>query len=134
MATIEIRTKLHDGIYRSSGGGQVRTRATFPASRAGWTKAALALDETRSDNIRCYGNIGAGRTWAVLVDGEDETTITQLLSLHLDDINAEASEPSSERRRMRALGVKTARQSAPATADEIRALAERFESGFEAFA
>lgn len=121
-ATIEIRTRLHDGIYRSLGGGQTRCSASFTVGQRNWTAAAFALRQERNDNKRSFGNVGAGRSWAVLVDGDEEIDITGPLHFHLDEIEMEDACPRNDKRQP------TVRQLAPKTVSDIRDTAEHYQT------
>jgi hypothetical protein len=66
---IEIITRLHDGIYRSSGGGERRVmwrRATGPLNLL---RAARLFPSHVEWIETCYGNVGCGRSW-VEIDGQ----------------------------------------------------------------
>ena len=72
---ITIHTRLHEGIYRSSGGGQDRVVASFATGPRNLLKGISTLAEERASNVRGFGNIGCGKTWleidGVAVDGFD---------------------------------------------------------------
>lgn len=66
--TITINTRLHDGIYKSSGGGETRIVAEYPTEPKRLLQAIIEIDRRRRSNIRSYGNIGCGSTW-LEIDG-----------------------------------------------------------------
>jgi hypothetical protein len=61
--TIQIKTRLHDGIYQYSGGGETRVEWERPAGPRNLMAARDALQRIRAENIRGFGNVGCGRTW-----------------------------------------------------------------------
>jgi len=60
--TIQIWTRLHDGIYRSQGGGETRIVAEYNYGSRNLVRAWRHLLQVRADNRRNYGNIGCGRS------------------------------------------------------------------------
>ena len=66
---IQIKTRLHDGIYRSQGGGQTRVVAEWNYGPRNLVKALRFLWRERRDNARYYGNIGCGHSWLCTTDG-----------------------------------------------------------------
>lgn len=66
--TITIKTKLHDGIYKSSGGGEVRTHYEFSTGPRNLIKAIETLADHQDEMAAGYGNIGCGRSW-LEIDG-----------------------------------------------------------------
>ena len=66
--TITIKTRLNDGIYKSSGGGETRTHYEWATGPRNLLKAAETLIEHRASMVRCYGNIGCGASW-LEIDG-----------------------------------------------------------------
>lgn len=76
---ITIKTRLHDGIYRSSGGGETCVAATYAAGPRNLLRAIVDLHEIRAGNVRSYGNIGCGSTW-LEIDG------TRIDRFDLDDV------------------------------------------------
>jgi hypothetical protein len=69
MTKIQIKTRLHDGIYKSSGGGETRLVAEWGYGPRNLVKAYRFLLERRASNKRSYGNIGCGHTWLCTDDG-----------------------------------------------------------------
>lgn len=67
---IEIKTRLHKGIYKSSGGGQTQTIYSLKAGPRNLLKALTLLTEEREAMVRGYGNIGCGNTW-MEINGEE---------------------------------------------------------------
>lgn len=79
--TIKIKRRLHDGIYRSQGGGEVRTVREWKNTNArNLVAAAKLLPEVYDSSIKAYGNIGAGVCW-IEVDG------VELDDSEMSDIN-----------------------------------------------
>jgi hypothetical protein len=66
--TISIKTRLSSGIYASAGGGQVVTHYEFKRTPGHLVQAAHRLSSHRSQMQRCYGSVGAGRSW-LEIDG-----------------------------------------------------------------
>ena len=66
--TITIKTELHDGIYKSSGGGEVRTHYEFSTGPRNLLKAIETLADHQDEMEKSYGNIGCGRSW-LEIDG-----------------------------------------------------------------
>jgi hypothetical protein len=71
---IQIKTRLNEGIYRSSGGGQTCVVAEWRYGPRNLVKAWNALDRIRRETERNYGNIGCGRTWLETTDGRQLCT------------------------------------------------------------
>lgn len=67
-------TRLHDGIYKSCGGGEVRRREDFAPTPRGLMAAARALSKELADARLYYGNMGCGQSWLEL-DGRKITDI-----------------------------------------------------------
>jgi hypothetical protein len=67
--SIHIKTRLADGIYRSSGGGETRTHYKWATGPRNLLKAAAAFEQHCRRMADCYGNIGCGRSW-VEIDGQ----------------------------------------------------------------
>lgn len=70
---ITIKTRLHDGIYKSCGGGQTVTHYRWRTTTARTLLAACkTLDDHAESMWRRYGDVGAGRSWidmdGVLID------------------------------------------------------------------
>lgn len=61
--TITIKTKLNSGIYKSCGGGEVRTHYEFSTGPRNLIKAIKTLAAHRDGMVRSYGNIGCGNSW-----------------------------------------------------------------------
>ena len=66
---IVIKTCLDSGIYKSEGGGEIRVEHEYTKGPRNLVKAAADFWKIRESNIRCYGNIGCGKTW-LEVDGQ----------------------------------------------------------------
>lgn len=66
---IEIKTNLHSGIYKSSGGGQTVTHYAFATGPRNLLKAIETIYKHRTRMTRCYGNIGCV-TW-MEIDGTE---------------------------------------------------------------
>lgn len=67
--TITIKTKLDSGIYKSQGGGEVRTHYEFSTSPRNLLRAIALLAEHEAEMEKGYGNIGRGRSW-LEIDGQ----------------------------------------------------------------
>jgi len=67
--TITIKTKLDSGIYKSSGGGGIRTHHKFVSGPRNLLKAIETLSEHRKVMIAWYGNIGHVNSW-LEIDGQ----------------------------------------------------------------
>lgn len=66
--SITIKTHLNAGIYKSSGGGEIRTHHESVTGPRNLLKAVATLSEHRA-RMRCaYGNIGCGSSW-LEIDG-----------------------------------------------------------------
>lgn len=65
---IEIKRRLHDGIYRSSGGGEVRTLRQWTNSPRNLVQACKLLPLIHQESVECYGNVGCGSCW-IEIDG-----------------------------------------------------------------
>jgi hypothetical protein len=63
MNTITIKTKLHDGVYVSQGGGKVVTHYEFTAGPRNLVKAIKTLHSHKDEIKECFGNIGCGHSW-----------------------------------------------------------------------
>ena len=63
MTTITIKTKLHDGVYASQGGGKVVTHYEFTAGPRNLVKAIKTLHSHKEEIKECFGNIGCGHSW-----------------------------------------------------------------------
>ncbi len=70
--TIDIYTIQHKGII---GGGKWRFLKSFPQGVRGAFQAEKFRREEHQDNIRCYGNVGCGKTAAFV----EELEVTQVL-------------------------------------------------------
>lgn len=88
---ITIKTKLSAGIYKSEGGGEVRTRYEFTTGPRNLMKAIETLYEHRKSMERSYGNIGCGRSW-LEIDG------VEVRAFDLDDVMRDDAEAYGERR------------------------------------
>lgn len=86
--TITIKTRLHDGIYKSSGGGETRTHYEWTTGPRNLLKAIDTLHEHRASMERGYGNIGHQGSW-IEVDG---------VPVRLEDIQDMHQETSREYR------------------------------------
>lgn len=60
---IILKTRLHDGIYASCGGGEVRVHGTWNIGPRNLLKAVKELQRHASHMKECYGGIGAGHSW-----------------------------------------------------------------------
>lgn len=60
---IEIKTLLHDEIYHSQGGGQVKTHYTWENGPRNLMKAVGVLSDHSQHMTDCYGNVGHVRSW-----------------------------------------------------------------------
>lgn len=70
MATkIQIWTRLHEGIYRSLGGGETRVVREWNYGPRNLVKAYRELQRIRRANERNYGNIGCGSSGLRTTDG-----------------------------------------------------------------
>lgn len=69
MTTIQIKTRLHSGIYKSNGGGETRVVQEYTYGPRNLVKAYRALLHIREENKRNYGNIGCGHSWMATSDG-----------------------------------------------------------------
>ncbi len=67
---IEIKTRLHDGIYQSWGGGETRIVRKYNIGPRNLLKAIRETDDIIRSNMQAYGGIGAGETW-LEIDGTD---------------------------------------------------------------
>lgn len=67
-STIAIKTRLHSGIYKSSGGGETRTHYTWATGPRNLLTAIAKLGEHRKAMCEGYGSIGCGITW-LEIDG-----------------------------------------------------------------
>lgn len=76
--TIQIKTRLHDGIYKSSGGGQTRVVAEYPYGPRNLVRAYRQTISRLNANRRYYGNIGCGHTWMATSDGRTLYTMLVL--------------------------------------------------------
>lgn len=65
---ITIKTRLHESIYKSHGGGQTHVEAEYATGPRNLIKAIAELKEIRASNCRGYGNIGCGYSW-LEIDG-----------------------------------------------------------------
>lgn len=66
---ITIKTRLHDGIYKSDGGGEVRIKYKFATGPRNLLKAIKTLHEHRTNMVLGFGNIGCGVSW-LEIDGQ----------------------------------------------------------------
>lgn len=64
--TITIKTKLD---RRISGGGETHIEYEFTTGPRNLINAIEKLSEHRAENVRCYGNIGCGKSW-LEIDGQ----------------------------------------------------------------
>lgn len=76
---ITIKTRLHEGIYKSDGGGEVRIKYEFATGPRNLLKAIKTLHEHRGTMARGFGNIGCGVSW-LEIDGQ------QIEGVDLDDV------------------------------------------------
>lgn len=83
--SITIKTHLHEGIYKSEGGGQTRVVAEYSTGPRNLIRAIAELSEIRASNRRGYGNIGCGRSW-LEIDG------VALTHWHEEEMNADLIE------------------------------------------
>lgn len=88
---ITIKTKLASGIYKSDGGGEVRTHYEFSTGPRNLMKAIETLYEHRKSMERGYGNIGCGHSW-LEIDG------VEIRTFDLDDVMRDDAEACGERR------------------------------------
>lgn len=65
---ITIKTRLHEGIYKSDGGGETRAVAEWNLGPKNLLAANRELTEIMAANKRSYGSVGAGRSW-LEIDG-----------------------------------------------------------------
>src|SRR5687767_5279438 len=72
---ILIKTHLHEGIYRSFGGGEVRIHAEYAYGPRNLVRAYHELLKVRETNRRNYGNIGCGHSWLETSDGRTLDTM-----------------------------------------------------------
>jgi hypothetical protein len=82
---ITIKTHLHEGIYKSCGGGETREVASFNIGPRNLLIATKELQEKISSNQRSYGSIGMGRSW-LEIDG------VEILSDELPENKKEAAD------------------------------------------
>lgn len=66
---ITVMTKLHNGIYKSHGGGVAAAVHTYSNGPRNLLSAIRALDEEIESNKKSYGGIGCGRSW-LEIDGK----------------------------------------------------------------
>ena len=71
MTKIRIKTRLHEGIYRSQGGGQTVLVQEYGYGPRNLVRAYRELLRIRADNRRNYGNIGCGASWLETSDGRE---------------------------------------------------------------
>ncbi len=73
--TIEIKTKLAEGIYKSSGGGATTSHYDWATGPRNLIKAIAVLADHSADMTQGYGNIGHVASWVevdgVPLDGDD---------------------------------------------------------------
>lgn len=67
---IEIKQRLHDGIYKSSGGGETLTVQQYKIGPLNLLKAIREEAELAESNSRSYGSVGCGETW-IEINGVD---------------------------------------------------------------
>ena len=65
---IEIKTRLHEGIYKSSGGGKTTVHYTWTTGPRNLMAAIETLREHSADMTQGYGNVGHSGSW-IEVDG-----------------------------------------------------------------
>ena len=63
MNKITIKTRLHDGINASSGGGETITHYVYNVGPKNLLKAVKDLREHRASMRRSFGDIGCGGSW-----------------------------------------------------------------------
>lgn len=97
---ITIKTKLASGIYKSEGGGEVRTRYEFTTGPRNLMKAIETLYEHRKSMERSYGNIGCGRSW-LEIEG------VEIRTFDLDDVMRDDAEAYGEMRQSGFIKTKT---------------------------
>lgn len=85
LTTIAIRTRLHDGIYRSSGGGEVTTHYTWATGPLNLMRALKTLPEHRHRMIQGYGNVGHIESWVEIEGVAIDDTTTDYADLTLAD-------------------------------------------------
>jgi hypothetical protein len=66
--TITINTRLHSGIYKSQGGGEIRTHYTWATGPRNLLKAITTLSTHRANTRASCGGIGCGTSW-LEIDG-----------------------------------------------------------------
>jgi len=82
MPTIEIRTRLDDGIYASEGGGETRTHYSAAAGPLNLLRLARKLGAHAAHMEVCYGNIGCGSSWIRI--GDQRISLSDLPETLLD--------------------------------------------------
>ncbi len=60
---IKIKTALHDGIYKSSGGGQTTTAYSYNVGPLNLLRAVKQLHEHYQSMERSYGSVGHQGSW-----------------------------------------------------------------------
>ena len=89
---VEIKRRLHEGIYRSSGGGEVRTvREWKNTNPRNLVAAAKLLPVIHKSSVEAYGNVGCGSCW-IEIDGKkldgyeaDQINVARLWRLEKQD-------------------------------------------------
>lgn len=61
--SIIIKTRLHDSIYPSQGGGQTIAHYTYKTGPRNLLKAINQWHKWSTYLVDVYGNIGCGQTW-----------------------------------------------------------------------
>lgn len=76
-AEIIVLRRLHNGIYKSSGGGTTAVYSRHASGPRGLANAIMFHGQERASAFRYYGNIGAGAGWIEIVPkgGEPGTGI-----------------------------------------------------------
>ena len=63
MENITMKTRLHDGIYKSEGGGEIQIIKQWKLGPRNLITAIEIMDKTHHQNRLSYGDIGSGSTW-----------------------------------------------------------------------
>jgi len=67
---IELKTRLHEGIYRSCGGGQITVHKTWKTGPRNLLKAMQTLKKHSRQMTQAYGNVGHCVSW-LEIDGQE---------------------------------------------------------------
>jgi hypothetical protein len=80
MTKLEIRTRLHEGIYAHERESTLQQREpTYTLSVPGLRDCVRQLPRRRAHMERCYGKIGAGISWVQTTTG---INIMHVLPMH----------------------------------------------------